>query len=243
MRTRVLEPELLDSLPANDPAAQANRRDLRRIHGLAGTVPWMAGRIRSAALADKARSPEPPEVVEWGAGDGLLVQRVRRKEGIGPGCGIIQSWTAIDTAPQAADWPEGAGLAWWRQDLTEAPLPAGTTILAGRLILHQFEAPTLRELGTRILLHARLGRLLFAEPWRARSPLLLLALGRFIGFHDLTLHDGAISIRAGFRRGELGPMLGLEPDKWRVRESIHPAGLLRFEAVRRNTHPLPRPQP
>src|SRR6266536_4286482 len=62
---RRVEPELLDSLPADDPGAVGSRRDLQRLNAWMGHGQLMARALRSA-LDDAA----PQQLVELGAGDG-----------------------------------------------------------------------------------------------------------------------------------------------------------------------------
>ena len=62
---RVVEPEILDGLAADDPAAVASRRDLRLINRIMGNTRW----LRRAFML-KVRPQDL--VVELGAGDGSL---------------------------------------------------------------------------------------------------------------------------------------------------------------------------
>ena len=99
----------------------------------------------------------------------------------------------------------------------------------GSLILHHFSDEALRELGER-LQSFRL--IIFCEPLRSRPPLFLSKLSNpFLG--EVTRHDMPASIRAGFRRGELPALLGLDSKKWIIRELSHWRGSLRLVASRR----------
>jgi len=64
MDQRVVIPELLDHLPADDPEALRSRRDLRRINFLMGNERWICRSV--------CRFPEEANrgIVEIGAGDG-----------------------------------------------------------------------------------------------------------------------------------------------------------------------------
>ena len=68
---RIVEPELLDQLPASDPRAIRSREDLRRINRLMGTTGLLAKAL-DPLLADR---PDP-HIIELGAGDGSLLLRV-----------------------------------------------------------------------------------------------------------------------------------------------------------------------
>ena len=66
---RRVEPELLDTLPADDPAAQRSRRELRLINAIMGNHRWLEREVR--------RSIRPGwRVLELGAGDGTFGARL-----------------------------------------------------------------------------------------------------------------------------------------------------------------------
>src|SRR3954471_6722220 len=69
---RVVEPELLDQLPATDPRAIHSRRDLRRINF------WMGNfcLIEQSLARLRAR---PRTILEIGAGDGTLMVKIAEK--------------------------------------------------------------------------------------------------------------------------------------------------------------------
>ena len=77
MLTRVLEPETLDHLAADDPAAQRARRDLRRVNAFMG-----ARRILARALARALPGERSGlRILEIGCGDGRLLLDVARRRG------------------------------------------------------------------------------------------------------------------------------------------------------------------
>jgi hypothetical protein len=63
VKTRSLEPEWLDELPASDPRAERSRRDLRRINAIMGNA-----RIIARHLGQARR------IADLGGGDGSLLQ-------------------------------------------------------------------------------------------------------------------------------------------------------------------------
>ena len=65
---RVVEPELLDDLPGNDPRALRSRRDLRMINGIMGNDRWILKQIL-----------EGETMVELGAGAGVLTRKLLSK--------------------------------------------------------------------------------------------------------------------------------------------------------------------
>lgn len=70
MKTRSLEPELLDQLPASDPRAERSRRDLRRINAIMGNARVIARHLGQAS-----------RIADLGGGDGSLMRAIERKLG------------------------------------------------------------------------------------------------------------------------------------------------------------------
>ncbi|GHB94935.1 hypothetical protein [Cerasicoccus arenae] len=196
---RNVQPEILDSLAHDDPQALANRRDLRLINALLRNPDWFA-RCVFPALSPKDR------VMELGAGEGVIGMRLARE--MGPDA---VDYVAIDLAPPPSSWPDR--FSWRRVDCLSLPDFNNLDALWGNMILHQFQDDQLRALGEKIE-RSRLRLLSFVEPARYRLHLWqLCALGPLIC--AVSRHDGAVSVRAGFRDHELPALLGLGPD-WRI---------------------------
>ena len=197
MSPRTVIPELLDHLPQDDPAAVRSRRDLRWINFLMGNERWIR---RNVLKFPKATGQG---IVEVGAGDGRLCRKLATHF---PGVEI----SAYDLAPPPSDLP--SGITWHRGDLFEqAPRSGG--VLIANLFLHHFEAEALLKLGRWM---ENFAVLLINEPDRAPLPHLLGGLMHpFI--NHITRHDMHVSIDAGFSRGEIQRLLGL--DDWKIRES------------------------
>jgi hypothetical protein len=214
---RQVRPEILDGLPADHPAARANRRDLRRINALQGTPRWFAARLRRHLRPDD-------HVLEAGAGDGTLGRELARRV---PGLAACR-YTGLDrqTGPPAG-WP--AGWAWRREDLRHADLsPPPRVVLIGNL-LHQFSAADLADLGARL---RTVPIWLVCEPHRSRHALLGLALLRpLLRLHAVSWRDGRTSIRAGFGGGELPRLLGADHAGRHNRVTIDPRGVYRLVSV------------
>ncbi len=195
---RTVCPEILDTLPASHPDAQASRRDLVRINQLMGNGRWFAKTLRHL------KPDAAPHYLEIGAGDGSLARR------------LIQSfapahYTAIDLAPQPADWPS---MGQWKQsDLLQFTSEPPATHLIANLVLHHFKAPELSALGQRIQ-DSKIQTILACEPCRRNLHTFQLRAGKWIGFNRVTLHDGCVSVEAGFRGNELPEALGLASDRW-----------------------------
>ena len=207
---RVVEPEILDDLPTEDPEARASRVDLRRINFLMGNERWILKRV--ASMPDLAQGG----IVEWGAGSGELLGKLLE---FGPATGVD-----LATRPEALSDKAG-----WRQaDVFEAQVPGG--LLVVNLFLHHFEGEALGQLGRMM---GEFDAVVAVEPWRARMALVLGGL--MLPFVSrVTRHDMPVSIRAGFQRGELGDALGLDPAVWEIAESLDGRGGLRWSARRRD---------
>lgn len=205
---RVVHPEILDGLAAEDPAALRSRRDLRLINATMGNFRWVERQV--------GRLPAGASVVEIGAGEGVLSARLA---GRFPG----RALTAVDLAPA----PTGLqGVDWRRGDLFQILSEVSADVVLGVMILHHFSDAQLAELGRGL---AKFSMVCFCEPWRATLPLVWGGLmWPFIG--AVTRHDMPVSVRAGFRPGELAGLLGLE--KWRIEESVDWRGSLRLVAWR-----------
>ena len=214
MEARVVIPELLDHLPADDPAAMRSRRDLRRINCLMGNERWVC------RTTDEFPEAVGRGIVEIGAGDGALCGKLAAKFPQAP-------VAAYDLAPRPAGLAER--IAWHRGDLFETAPPTGGGLLVANLFLHHFEAEALLALGRWM---RDFEVLVINEPDRARLPHWLGGLLHPCINH-VTRHDMHVSISAGFTAGESGGMLGLDPARWQIRESSTWRGARRVVCSRR----------
>lgn len=213
IQPRVVKPEILDHLAADDPEAVRSRRDLRRINFLMGNERWICRTVR--------RFPEAASrgIVELGAGDGVLAGKLAE---MFPGAPV----TACDLAPRpAALHPR---VRWRQGDLLAGGPEAGGGVLVANLFMHHFEGESLHILGR---LCAGFEVLVFNEPDRALLP---HALGFLLWplVNRVTRHDMHVSIRGGFAAGEWLPLLGPEPGQWRIRETSTWRGARRVVAWR-----------
>lgn len=197
--TRRVEPELLETYPADHPSAVRGRADLRLINAIMGNHRWMVRRLR--------RLCQPGwRVTEIGAGDGALSLLLARRGVCAPG-----DLHGFDLAPRPATWPAAAQ--WTQGDLLHMPLP-DSEVWVANLFLHHLQDDALRELGARLPASARV--LIAVEPARRRlhtcSGGLLCRVARL---HPITRHDLSVSVHAGFRTGELPERLGLGAD-WHI---------------------------
>jgi len=201
---REVRPELLDSLPGDDPEALRSRRDLRLINFLMGNERWILRQLEGGSL------------IELGAGSGDLTRKLA----------ALGAVTGLDFQEK----PEGldGGCAWKAGDLFETLAGTDGDTVVANLVLHHFKDEQLEQLGDLVRSRRRLAAV---EPWRSRVSLGEGAmLWPFI--NRVTKHDMMVSIRAGFQKGELAELLKLGTD-WEWREEVSLLGGLRVVAWRR----------
>jgi hypothetical protein len=225
---RIIQPELLDTLPVGDPRAVHSRRDLRRVNG------WMRHHAYMAdALKNALNGHAPGHITELGAGDGNFLLRVAQRLGlfgVPPSGGPNQLKPELQTKPVTAtllDLQKNvsaetlaafAALGWRAEivvaDVFDRPQISSDVVIAN-LFLHHFAEARLTELLRLISQHTKL--FIALEPRRAAWPLFCSRLLWAIGCNDVTRHDAVVSVRAGFSGTELS---ALWPDKqnWRLTE-------------------------
>ncbi|WP_214475589.1 methyltransferase domain-containing protein [Mesorhizobium sp. dw_380] len=201
LHQRRLVPEILDGLAVDDPRALASRRDLRRVNVLMFQARIMASLLRKFV-------PKPPRrILEIGAGDGTFMLAVARR--------IARHWPEVEltmldrvgllTAELAADFDR---LGWTVEGITadvfdwaEGAGGRGFDAITVNLFLHHFDDARLVRLFS--LLAPKAPLLLATEPLRSMPALAAAHLLPAIGVNDVTRHDAAQSVRAGFRASEL----------------------------------------
>lgn len=209
---RVIIPEILDSLNPADPRAVRSRRDLKLIDLFLGNSRWIVRQLKN-------RTPLPVRVVEIGAGEGDLCRKIQ--------CSLPSAAiTGLDLIQRPANLP--SGIQWIGGDFFKTLPTLEADACIGSLILHHFSDEALRALGERL---QSFHILAFSEPLRTRMPLFFSKLSSPL-MGEVTRHDMSTSIRAGFRKGELPTLLGLNSKKWKVRESTDWRGVLRLMASR-----------
>ena len=214
-RPEVLPAELLDGLPSDSIEARASRRDLRIFNSLLGTAGWMR-----SALTMHGIGPAD-QVLELGAGDGCLGREMHARG---------SAWDGLDRAGRPPSWPRDAD--WIQSDVFDHVFGSRHRVVAASLFLHHFSDEQLPVLGKLIQEHARL--LIVADLWRSASQEKIFGLVcRLMRAHPVSRHDGALSIRAGFRGEELPHALGLAPGQWRWKISRTFTGAYRMIATKR----------
>jgi len=225
VRTRCVEPELLDELPPDDPQAVGSRRDLLRLNAWMGHSRIMARALSQLGCAgarsslDAASKPSPAllpiaeqnpkgrRLVELGAGDGRFLLRVARR--------LFPAWqgtTAVLVDRHhvvAAETRRGFETQGWQVEVVEAdafdwlsrPTVGFCDAAVANLFLHHFPGAQLPRLLAEA---ARLARTFVAiEPRRAAWPLTCSHMVWMIGCNRVTQNDAPASVRAGFAGDEL----------------------------------------
>jgi hypothetical protein len=194
---RTLTPEKLDTLDPTNPDALASRRDLVKINHWMGNYRWFESIFCPSNVCRT-------HCLEIGAGGGELAIRIIQKS-------CCMTYSAVDRAPQPDNWPQ-TGF-WHQTDLFTYHGYATAEVLIANLTLHHFNHDELAKIGERIRTSS-IRKIVANEPCRRSIHKLQLQAGRLIGFNSVTLHDGSVSIEAGFRADELPMALGLDPDRW-----------------------------
>lgn len=207
---RLVEPELLDELPAADPFAQGSRHDLVRLNAWMGHAGILARQLQGLSTG-----PPPRRLLDLGSGDGRFMGQVAKR--------LPQSWqgTSVDLldrqaviAPQVCQGL--AQLGWQAQALradvtlflSNAP-EARWSVICTNLFLHHFAETPLRNLLQLVAEHA--SAFVALEPRRSWWPLLASRMVGLIGCNRVTRHDAPASVRAGFNGralSELWPQEG-----------------------------------
>jgi hypothetical protein len=211
--TRRVDPELLDSLPPDNPRAIRSRRDLKRVNAAMRQARIFANLVRDL--------PRPQRILELGSGDGTFLLSVAP---------LLQSWRGVrvyllDQAPVVSSETlqrlEAAG--WHAEILKEDAFVflaqnkgPRFDLISANLFLHHFHDESLRELLGR----AAAATKAFAACEPERSALALSGAHMLWGLacNDVTRYDAVVSVRAGFRGRELS---GLWPasTEWSPYES------------------------
>lgn len=209
---RIVQPEILDTLPPDDARALRSRRDLNRVNG------WMRNHATMVSALEKNWNGAG-QLAEIGAGDGKFLLAVAKK--ISPDTPNVNA-VLLDRQPNVSPETLAAFAAQgWRAEAVVGDVfdwlknQAGAEVVLANLFLHHFENARLAELLRLISQRAKL--FIAVEPRRAQWPLFCSRLLWAIGCNDVTRHDAAVSVRAGFCGNEL---FALWPEKqnWRFTE-------------------------
>lgn len=213
---RIVQPEILDSLPFNHPDALLNRRDLRNIHSCFRTFSWF-----SKTLAKNLKKFNfTPAILEMGAGEGDLIRFLEKKG---------NKIDGLDLAPSSSGRSEASH--WFQSNIFTFPDWNDYPVIMANLILHQFQDTELKTLGERIQ-QSRL--CIFNEPLRTQfHQVTYRGFARLMGMNHVSRHDGEVSIQAGFYQQELPLLLGLKNSDWEWRIESTITGFYRCVGTRK----------
>lgn len=196
---RKVEPELLDSLPPDDLRAVRSRSELRWINALMGNERWILQQLK------KHRPYLTGTIVEWGAGEGKLCQKIRRHFPQHEVTGV--DFLSNPFTPQHQ-------ISWRQGNLLQMDPHKDDSILVANLFLHHLTEEELLSLKP-WLIQAKW--LIMSEPLRKKRSHFWGKLLHPV-LHDVTRHDMHISIDAGFVPGELSKLWAELHDSWLVEE-------------------------
>jgi hypothetical protein len=213
---RIIQSELLDGLPPDDPGALRSRRDLRVLNAVMRHHACVSGALR------KAVNGRPPErITELGAGDGHFLLRVAHI--------LAPRWKSVNVTlldrqktVSEATLAGFAVLGWPTQTIVADALEwAGdpdsvADVVITNLFLHHFRDAELTRLFTSVARRARL--FVAVEPRRGAWPLFCSRRLLMLGCNAVTRHDAAVSVRAGFAGRELSALWPSSRD-WELSES------------------------
>lgn len=201
---RIVQPELLDELPHDDPRALHSRRDIARINHIVGN-----GRILVNLLRTGMGRKIPRRIVEFGAGDGTFMLELARQ--------LSVTWKGIElvlvdrtNAFTPKTWWAFKALGWQVQYavadvfdwLEKADVKAD--IMAANLFLHHFQEKDLARLLA--LAAGRCDAFAACEPGRGQLPLAFSRTLGLIGCNAVTRHDAGVSVQAGFAGNEISAL-------------------------------------
>ena len=226
--SRLVQPELLDTLPPDDPGAVGSRRDLRRLNTLMGHQAILIRAFQTHL------HHVPKQITELGAGDGNFLFRLAQKTS--PLWPDVKA-TLLDRQQSVpAETLAAFGQLGWRAEAVVvdvfdwSPEVNAAQVVIANLFLHHFEDARLAELLRKIAQHAEW--FVAIEPHRFALPKLTGSLFRLMGCNRVTCHDAPASIRAGFAGREIS---ALWPDQQNWQLTERRAGLFShlFSAQRR----------
>jgi len=211
---RVIEPEWLDELPAEEARAIHSRADLRRLNWFMNHAGILARELSFVA--------KPGRVLDLGGGDGAFALRLLKTTGWHE-CEFVVVDRNPVLSPKVRDGFEalGCSVTPWRCDVLEGLENAGAAdIIFANLFLHHFQPPALKRLFHDVATRTKI--FLACEPRRSALALAASRCVALLGCNAVTRHDAVISVRAGFRAGEISHLWPVE-DGWDADE--HAAGL------------------
>ena len=230
-KTRTINPEILDSLPSDDPRAKRARRDLTRVNALMGNLNIWNRLFKSIFKAGHT----PITIAELGAGDGKLLLRLARDWSMyWPKVEV----TLVDLHPAVTKGTlESFSDLGWEVNIISADVKdwlvntSPVDLIIANLFMHHFPDIQLSELFNKISKKTRV----FAccEPRRSKISLLGSQLLALIGCGPVARYDAVVSVHAGFNGNELTALWPIDKE-WQLNEDS--AGLFTHRFIARITN-------
>ena len=229
---RVVLPELLDGLAADDQDAQRSRRDLQRVHLAMGTRTTLLRALRALPpMLTRSASAAPLRVLELGAGDGSLMLGVARSlqsEWPAVGLTLLDRLPLLTPATQAAyalaGWTAtaevGDALEWAARTRAEPPEPQARSrwdLVVANLFLHHFKSAELALLLSAVASSS--DHFVACEPRRGWLAWAGSHLVGALGANAVTRADAVLSVHAGFRGQELRALWPASAACWNLSET------------------------
>lgn len=214
---RLVTPEVLDGLAADDPRSLRARRDLRRVHAAMRSVSILRDAVSRLRL-----KAQPQRILELGAGDGTLLLRLARA--------LKPAWRDVDlTLLDRLDLLSAATRAGfhdlgWRVrvecadalDWASRQHSRSYDLCFANLFLHHFETADLASLLEGVA-RATDG-FVACEPRRTPLAHWGSRLVVLLGASAVTREDAVMSVAAGFAGRELSDAWARAASGWRVEE-------------------------
>jgi len=236
---RIVRPELLDTLSPQDPRAVRSRGDLHRVN-----ICMRNHALMAEALQNELNTRLPARIADLGAGDGMFFLSVAERLSTvgGSSSGAPEHPTQVSdialldmqSNASADTLADLAALGWHAETIVADVfdwLRASQTaeVIIANLFLHHFDDTQLVEL---LRLISRQAKVFIAiEPRRGAWPLFCSRLLWALGCNDVTRHDAAVSVRAGFSGREIS---ALWPDHDHWQHAEHRAGLFSHVFITRH---------
>ena len=213
---RVLTPEWIDLLPADDPRVVRSRRDILRLNRINHSDVLMARLLRRVA------GNQPPQTItDLGSGDGLFMLHVARRlarHWRGVNVRIVDTQPAVGSETLAAFAQLG-----WPVEVVKADVSTATDwsrngerhFYIANLFLHHFTDEQLRGMFRHLAECA--GSFVAIEPVRGHAQHFVSRWLWLLGCGAATRHDGPASVQAGFCGQELSALWPSDHE-WRLNE-------------------------
>ena len=192
--------EALDSSTCDAALARTTLAEIARSNTMFGGRAAVVYGVHQLLRGDAARGGI--RILDVGAGSGDVLAYLVRRQG-------------VPVTPIAADWHREAVKLCAARDLLavacdarQLPLAdAAVDVVVASQLLHHFNPPAAQRLVRELDRVARLG-VVVADLHRARTADLWFRMGsRLLNFHEVTRHDGLVSLRRGFTKRELEGLL------------------------------------